>query len=256
MEPQAVFEGSKDAVDDRICGPSGKKVLSTFALIHLSSHYISMANLLSYGLHALLYGEEGLAARALIGAGVEFVLVLMRFWNEFRVSKIGLDDYLHHIAHIIGVGLVVFRPDCREFLYLLTRMNILHFPCFVYYFACRKNGASFVNCYVGNEKYALSMMDFARVIFPCMWISAVSFRAGSMIIAVYNSYFANGLSIACISLSLLGTCLGYLDTTWSKYFLAEVDFPGVWYQIGGFSPAFINAFILCSVLLGLLCSLV
>ena len=193
------------------------------ALLHVLFHYISMANLISYHVHSLLY-EDRLFARGLIGAGVELAL-LGRFANELWSNKIGVDDYMHHFAHLIGVGLVLYREDCRSYLYLLTRMNVLHFPCFVYYFACRKNGASFVNTYVFNRRYAHHIMDFARVIFPCLWISAVAYRSGSMVVAAYTAYRSeDGLSTAFVSLVLLASCLTYLDFSWSKYFFEEVGF--------------------------------
>lgn len=250
------LSGNKDACDDRIMGPDGRRELSRMALLHVLFHYISMANLISYHVHSLLY-KDRLFARGLIGAGVELALVLGRFANELWSNKIGVDDYMHHFAHLIGVGLVLYREDCRSYLYLLTRMNVLHFPCFLYYFACRKNGASFVNTYVFNRRYAHHIMDFARVVFPCLWISAVAYRSGSMVVAAYTAYRSeDGLSTAFVSLVLLASCLTYLDFSWSKYFLEEVGFPGVWYKVGGFTPAFIGGFVFASILLGLLLSIV
>lgn len=251
--------GNKDNFDDRIVTAGGTRGLSRFALIHLSSHFASIANLTSYFVHYVLYGDAGLPSRAFLGGAFELFLVLVRFANEYAANKIGSDDYVHHLVHLIAATMVMTRDDCSRYTFLLTRMNILHFPCFLYYWACRRNGASYVNCYVRKPILAQRMGDIARIIFPCMFIAAAGFRVGSMLNAAAEVFIKSGyqiLDVPFLTLLVFGLVLLLLDISWSRFFLNEVDYPQMWYKTGGFSKAFMVLFTAAAATLGVIMSVI
>jgi hypothetical protein len=212
--------------------PYIKRVDTNFSTIQMIYFGISSCGFLYGTIHFILgeiYGRDLFPSeqRFWITNHNEMFCLFGRWLNELYYGEWAAIDLVHHVT-VFYAGYTALYDDssCKDSAYLLTHLNCLHVPLFVWYLGCRKY------CYTTNE----SLRALCRYIFPTLWSVSTAIRTFVGFFAGTRAYIdgvcrggnwfpgghnnPGGTSIFFISILLT-----YLDNwVWSPYFFRTLNY--------------------------------
>lgn len=212
--------------------PFIKRVGTNFSTIQIFFFAISSSGFLYLFIH-YIFGEiygRGLypsEQRLWITNHNEMFCLFGRWLNELYYGEWVLIDLVHHVTvFYAGYTALYDDPSCKDSAYLLTHLNCLHVPLFIWYMGCRKF------CYVKND----ATKAVCRYIFPTIWSVATAIRTFVGFFAFAKAYkdgmcrggnwFPGGHSNpGGTTIFLISILLTYLDNwVWSPYFFRVLNY--------------------------------